>query len=840
MNFHSPNWLYVAAIVIVGIIAVFVLASRQRKKDLEAFASAKLLPELSKTYSKTKYMLKCAMFALGCAIICIALARPQYGYRWEETKAKGVDIIFAIDTSKSMLAEDIIPNRLERSKLAVIDIARMLRGDRIGIVAFSGQAFLQCPLTLDYDAFRMSLDALDTNVIQRGGTNIASAITEAEVAFAKSSAKKIIILISDGEQLEADALSKAQEVAKDGITIYTLGVGNIKGEVISITDERGRATKLRDESGNIVKSKLNEVILTKIAQATGGFYGALSTESVEKILNDGIKKSPEEELASRMKRTPIERFQIPLIIAIIFIALETLIGTRKFFVSRKSVNIAIVFVGILAISDNNLYAQNTPKQPVQLKQEVEQKIEEIKPVKKEEAPKQLTAKDYFNQGIDAYNNQDYQNAQDLFEHSMKLAPEDYKLQANAIYNIANTKYKTAINPLVEAPIPAELMAKTQQASAQHANITQMGNQLLQAGKPLLEKEQQMLKEAKNEEQKKQLLKNSPLKNQQFQQQLQQAITQCETLQKLPDDIEKDSQKSKSAWQEAQDNVQTATNLYNDALTLNTNMPFAKENKEVANKTLSKLKNQTAQLNEIQKAVPSLREQMKSLEKLKEDLKKLVRNEDNQNNQNNQDNQQNQQNKDNKQNQQNNQNKNNNQQNQDNKQDQQNQQNQQNQDKQNQQQNKDNKDNKDSDKQNQEKQNQSEKDKQNQEKPDQNKQDKQNQDNSQNKNEQAVENKSKSDQNKNSEKQSQQQKSESQKEQNKASAKEQATQKQEQSQQAKSGEEKAKENYRKAEGVMTKAEAKHLLESMKEDEKILPLRGFGEQKRRFEDSNYKDW
>jgi len=825
MNFHCPNWLYVAAIVVVGIIAVFVLASRRRKKDLEAFASAKLLPELSKTYSKTKYMLKCAMFALGCAIICIALARPQYGYRWEETKAKGVDIIFAIDTSKSMLAEDIIPNRLERSKLAVIDIARMLRGDRIGIVAFSGQAFLQCPLTLDYDAFRMSLDALDTNVIQRGGTNIASAITEAEVAFAKSSAKKIIILISDGEQLEADALSKAQEASKDGITIYTLGVGNIKGEVISITDERGRSTKLRDESGNIVKSKLNEVVLTKIAQATGGFYGALSTESVEKILNDGIKKSPEEELASRMKRTPIERFQIPLIIAIIFIALETLIGTRNFFVSRRSVNIAIVLVGILAtMSDNNLYAQNSPKQPVQLKQEVPQKIEEIKPVKKEEPPKQPTAKDYFNQGIDAYNNQDYQNAQDLFEHSMKLAPEDYKLQANAIYNIANTKYKTAINPLVEAPIPAELMSKMQQASAQHTNITQIGKQLLQTGKPLLEKEQQMLKDAKNEEQKKQILKNSPLKNQQFQQQLQQAIMQCETLQKLPNDIENDSQKSKSAWQKAQDDVQTATNLYNDALTLNTNIAFAKENKEVADKTLSKLKNQTAQLDEIQKAVPSLREQIKSLEQLKEDLKKLVRNEDNQNNQ---------QNQDNKQNQQNNQNKDNNQQNQQNKDNQQNQQ--------------QNKDNKDSDKKNKDNQSQSQKDKQNQNNPDENKKDKQNQDNNnkaqQNKNEQAVENKSKPNQNKNPKEQSQQQqKSESQKEQNKASAKEQATQKQkqEQSQQAKSGEEKAKENYRKAEGVMTKAEAKNLLESMKEDEKILPLRGFGEQKRRFEDSNYKDW
>lgn len=236
------------------------------------FASERLLPELARTVSKTKILLKKALTIFGVLAVFAALARPQWGYRWEETKTRGIDIIFAIDTSNSMLAEDVKPNRLERAKLAVLDLVNILEGDRIGIVAFSGQAFLQCPLTLDYDAFRMSLEALDTEVIQRGGTNIAAAIDESEVAFSDTSNHKIIVLISDGEELESSAMDKAKQAKERGVTIYTLGVGNAKGEFIPVRDENGRLTNLKDENGNLVKSRLNEEVLTKIAEETGGFY----------------------------------------------------------------------------------------------------------------------------------------------------------------------------------------------------------------------------------------------------------------------------------------------------------------------------------------------------------------------------------------------------------------------------------------------------------------------------------------------------------------------------------------------------------------------------------------
>ena len=216
MSFHSINWLYAGVLALILICAAYIWGERRRKRLLSEFASAKLLPELSQTVSPTKVLLKKILFALGVFAIFVALARPQWGYRWEESKSRGIDIIFAIDTSKSMLAEDVKPSRLERAKLSVLDLLNVLDGDRIGIVAFSGQAFLQCPLTLDYDAFRMSLEALDTNVIQRGGTNIAAAITEAEIAFAKTSNKKVIVLISDGEELESSAVAKAKQAAEDG------------------------------------------------------------------------------------------------------------------------------------------------------------------------------------------------------------------------------------------------------------------------------------------------------------------------------------------------------------------------------------------------------------------------------------------------------------------------------------------------------------------------------------------------------------------------------------------------------------------------------------------------
>lgn len=902
MNFESPIWLYAAALAIPAILAVYWLSARNRKRSLSKFVSAKLLPDLSRTRSPMKSALKNAAFLLGVAALMIALARPQYGYRWEESRTKGVDVIFAIDVSKSMLAEDMAPNRLERAKLAVIDISEMLKSDRVGIVAFSGQAFLQCPLTLDYDAFRMSLDVLDTSVIQRGGTNIAAAIAEAQTAFARSSGRKILVLISDGEELESSALEKARQAAEQGIVIYTLGVGDPRGQNITIT-ENGRPEKLRDANGALVTSKLNENLLQEVAKASGGFYNRLSPEGIEAIIKDGIDKGPRSEISSRMKRTAIERFQIPLAIAIVLLALETLIGTRRFF-TRGALPAAILLAALAPQGNVRADEKQASDGPaITAEATVPKASEADSPAKdapnavqsesegakkttvKLEEEKQPTPKSLFNDGVQSYNDAKYEDSQRLFEDSMKLDPADFDLHCKAIYNTANAKYKTAIDPLLQAPSPDEIGAAIMQTNAASQAAAAQGAQLLKQGLPLLQQEKQMLSQAKDEKQKAQAMEKSPLKNQQFQQALKQTIQQCQAVEKAPEEVSKSIQQGQSAWKQAKEIVDESADLYADALSLNPQFKDAAQNENTARNTSKNLEKRLNAFGELQRQNDDLKQAAQNLQKLRKELEKLVR-DDNQQNQQNQQNNQNQQNQ-NKQNQQNNQNQNQQNQNQQNNQnqDQKNQQNQSQQNQQNQsdrnQQNQNNQQNKDQQKQDQ----QNRQDKQNQgQKDQQNKQDKQNnqdkgsqdrkdsskrddrqqkaQDQRKDKQDKDAKNDDGGSERKNADKnrgddgeQKDEQAVENKEKQKESGAPEQERENADkkpsgalgelpkQQEQAKAQEaaarEREEENFRKAAGVMTKAEAKQLLESMKDGEKILPLRGFGEQKQRYEKS-YKDW
>ncbi len=861
MNFYSPIWLYAGIAIVLASVAVLVAAARRRRKSLEIFASAKLAPELSKSYSPVKAGLKNAFFVVAIAAVCAALARPQYGYRWEESKSKGVDIIFAIDTSKSMLAEDITPNRLERAKLAVLDIVDMLKGDRIGIVAFSGQAFLQCPLTLDYDAFRMSLDVLDTNVIQRGGTNIAAAIDEAQTAFENTSARKILILISDGEELEASAAARAKLAKDGGLTIYTLGVGGEKGQAITITDEYGRTVKVKDENGKIVTSRLNEKVLAEVASAAGGFYGKLSPESAEKLFNSAIEPAQRSELSSRIKRLAIERFQIPLAVAIVLLALESLIGTRRLFgAGKRAFFLAALLAAVLPQQARAQVATQQEQAPSPVQQATAQQpsARQPEPARKTAGKvdaQQPTAKDLFNAGIDAFDKGDSAESQKLFEAAMKLAPDDFPMHAKALYNIGNAEYRTAITPLLEASSAAEVGAKLKQAQAAVGQTLAAADGVLKEGKPLLEKETQMIEAAKTDAEKQQAQKQSPLKNRQFQQKLSQAISQCESLEKLPSQVREESAKSGAAWRKSAGIASNAEKFYADALSLSPDFSDAKANLETAKTSVKKLSEQTAFFAQIEKGADSFEKRLKDIDikKIVEELKKLVR-DDNQQNQNNQNQQQNQ----NQQNQQNNQNNNDqnksdnnqnsgSQQNENNKNSPENKSEQDKQDKQN-----DRKDNGKQDKQNPDNKNQNKPDgnrdnsgSQNK-KADQNKQPENDKKDSPrnngsasspenkkggNKDEQAVDNKKAEN------------KPDTERRQPAPTEREQAK-KPEEKRQSAGGAEKSDaaqnaENFRKAEGVMTKFEAKQLLESMKDGEKILPLRGFGEQKQRFEKS-YKDW
>jgi len=331
MNFHWPYVLLALPVALAVLLTLFARSHIARESLLAQFAAARLLPSLLASYSPGLRRFKHLLVIAGVLLVILALARPQWGYEWQEQRARGVDVIFVIDTSKSMLTQDVPPSRLERAKLAIMDLVEKMPGNRVGLVAFAGQAFLQCPLTLDYDAFRQSLEAIDTNTIARGGTNIAAGLDEAASALESSGNHKIIVLLSDGEDLEGDGVSTAKTLHDQGVIIYTVGVGTPQGDIIPLPTKDGQVDFVRDDHNQIVKSHLDAATLTAIANATGGFYQPLGStgEGLNQVYEAGIKTIPEQQIASREQRLPLERFQWPLAAGLLLLALELLIGTRR-------------------------------------------------------------------------------------------------------------------------------------------------------------------------------------------------------------------------------------------------------------------------------------------------------------------------------------------------------------------------------------------------------------------------------------------------------------------------------------------------------------------------------
>lgn len=328
--------------LVLGLGFFYLWAFKSKIRLIERFVDRNLAAFIAESFNAKKFWIKAGLILLAFSLCIAALGRPQWGFKWEQVKRKGVDIFIALDVSKSMLAEDVKPNRLGRSKLAILDMLKNLQGDRVGLIAFSGSAFIQCPLTNDYNGFLLSLDDIDTNTIPKGGTDISSAIKEALRGFAphqrgpvigEGAAKKyrVLIIISDGEDHEGDAERMAKEAAKEGIRIYCVGIGSPEGELITITDSGGNKGFLKDKEGRVVKSKLNESLLERIALATGGSYvRARATEfGLDVLYNERISKMEKREIESKNKKRYYERFQIPLAIALIMLMLEPLLSERK-------------------------------------------------------------------------------------------------------------------------------------------------------------------------------------------------------------------------------------------------------------------------------------------------------------------------------------------------------------------------------------------------------------------------------------------------------------------------------------------------------------------------------
>ncbi len=317
---------------LVILIAIFwVWAYRYKQRRLEKFAERKLLTELAASFYPQREILKRILIGFVMVFSILALMRPQWGYEWQELKHQGLDILVAIDTSKSMLTEDVKPNRLKRSKLAVQDLLKKLSGDRIGLIAFAGTAFSVCPLTVDYGGFSLSLADINTQTVPEGGTDVGSAIAQALKGYEKVPNKyKAVIIITDGENLEGDPLKKAKEAKEKGIKIFCVGIGTKEGELIRVPNDQGGQEFLKDKNGNFVKSRLNEDLLQQIALTTDGVYvRASGAEFGFDVIYERLSQMEKREIKSTMEKRYHERFQWPLGVALLFLMAETLIPTRR-------------------------------------------------------------------------------------------------------------------------------------------------------------------------------------------------------------------------------------------------------------------------------------------------------------------------------------------------------------------------------------------------------------------------------------------------------------------------------------------------------------------------------
>jgi Ca-activated chloride channel family protein len=318
--------------LLIAFLIFLVWTTKKRRRDMLNFADAGLISSLTKNYYKQGERIKQVLISVAVLLLILSLMRPQWGFEWNEVKRSGLDILIAMDTSNSMLAEDVKPNRLERSKLAVKDLVKRLQGDRIGLIAFAGNAFLQCPLTVDYNGFMLSLDSMDVNTIPKGGTSISSAIRTALDSYEGGMKKyKVMVIITDGEDHEGKALETAQIAKEKGIKIFTIGIGTPEGELIPVTDDTGKKVFLKNREGNVVKTALDEGTLKEIALSTGGSYvKSTNTEfGLDLIYEEKLSKMEKREIESKMVKSYEERFQTPLVLALILLCIEPFIRRRK-------------------------------------------------------------------------------------------------------------------------------------------------------------------------------------------------------------------------------------------------------------------------------------------------------------------------------------------------------------------------------------------------------------------------------------------------------------------------------------------------------------------------------
>ena len=329
VNPHAWHLLWLLPLIAAGLHFFYL----HRCKMMARFAQEHLHDELARGLSKKVYRLKAIFLMAAFVLMVAALCRPQFGFTLRPVKRHGLDIMVTIDVSKSMLTQDVKPSRLERSKLAIKDMVMKLNGsDHIGLIAFAGDAMLICPFTYDYNGFLLSLDDLSTGSIPRPGTNLAQAIDESVKAYQEmTDSDKAVILVTDGEEEEGDALSAARRAKEKGVRIFTVGVGTREGDLIQVTNADGQNEFLKDSDGNFIKSHLNENLLQQIAYITNGAYvrSGGAQFGLDYLYDRQLSKLKKHDAEEKTAKLYDERFQWPLTLAFVFLLVEAVFLNRK-------------------------------------------------------------------------------------------------------------------------------------------------------------------------------------------------------------------------------------------------------------------------------------------------------------------------------------------------------------------------------------------------------------------------------------------------------------------------------------------------------------------------------
>jgi Ca-activated chloride channel family protein len=329
-RFSHPEFLYALGII-PAFVLLFVIYRIRKRSALKKMGDVMLIEKLAPYSSGIRQNIKLILFLLANASIILAAAGPQMGSRLEEVKRKGADIIIALDVSNSMKAEDIKPNRLERSKQAIVRLVDKLEGDRIGIIVFAGEAYVQLPITTDYGAAKLFLSYIDTDIIPTQGTAIGAAIDLAVSSFPEDNKhNKALVIITDGENHEDDAMAAARIAQEKGIIVHTIGMGSSEGAPIPIMHNKVSVGFKKDRNGNVVMSRLDESVLSKIALEGGGkFIRATNSDDGLNAIVKEISKMEKTEFGAKMITDYEDRFQYFLGAGLLLLLLEFLISERR-------------------------------------------------------------------------------------------------------------------------------------------------------------------------------------------------------------------------------------------------------------------------------------------------------------------------------------------------------------------------------------------------------------------------------------------------------------------------------------------------------------------------------